>query len=327
MTLRKLAWFGLGAALIASQVGCRCFHREHEQRYDRDHPYDHPRQYDLTAPSGPRPGFARPGSPEILQPEPLAPGGAPALPAPGARSGFGAYTPPDPTVPTPRDLLPPTNVPVDARYYSPPRFIDRSEPPLAPVNPFPKSDRSADPLPTAPRLLPPDLIDPQASAKVPLPSDPITSPALPVGIDAFVEVMDRVSNGLRPDPEGLDWLQTNGYKTVIHLRRPGTPHTADKDQIEKRGMKYLSLEVSSETLTASLAAEFSRAVADRSSRPLFVYDKDGTLAGAMWYAYLRSVEKLPPADAKARATALGLKAADTGDHAALWSAAQKGTQE
>ena len=92
-------------------------------------------------------------------------------------------------------------------------------------------------------------------------------------------------------------------------------------------MKYLSLEISAQTLTASLAAEFSRAVAERSARPVFVYDKDGTLAGAMWYTYLRSVDKLSPADAKKRAADFGLKAAETGDHAELWTAAQKVTQE
>src|SRR5262245_8464108 len=315
MTFRTIAGLGLAATLLATLGGCKCCHHN-----SPPYPYDHPRPYNPTAP--------RPGGTEILPPEPLPPGGgggAPPLPAP-ASSGFGVPSAPNGSpAPLPRDLLPPTQVPVDARYYAAPRVIDRSEPPLAPVNPPAKADKPADPRP-----LPPDLLDPQSSAKVPLPKglpDPAATPPLPVGIVGFLAVMDQVSTGQKPDPEGLEWLQINGYKTVVHLRRPGAPHTADKEQVEKRGMKYLSLEVSGQTLTASLAAEFSRAVADRSSRPLFVYDKDGTLAGAIWYTYLRAVEKLPAVDAKKRAVEFGLKPAATGEHADLWSAAQRITQE
>ena len=61
---------------------------------------------------------------------------------------------------------------------------------------------------------------------------------------------DRVASGLRPLLDGgLDWLQANGYRTVLHLRQPGEDDTADRKQVEKRGMKYLSMEVSPETLT------------------------------------------------------------------------------
>ena len=324
MSLRVFVGFSVAAAILASQAGCRCFHRDSDHPYAR--PYDNPRPYNPTAPLIPAP---RPGSPEVLQPEPFAPSGAPALPVPGgATSRFDASgSQPGPPVPTPRDLLPPANVPVDSRYYSPPRVIDRSEPPLAPLNPFGKSDKPSDPMPSDPRLLPPGLLDPQTSAKNPLPGDPAASPAFPV-IDSFSGVMDQVSTGFKPaDTEGLDWLQTNKYKTIIHLRRPGSPHTADKEQIEKRGMKYLTFEVSAESLTPSLVAEFSRAVGSRSDRPLFVYDKDGTLVGAMWYVYFRTVDKLSDADAKKRAIDFGLKAAETGDHSALWKAAQKVAQE
>ena len=60
--------------------------------------------------------------------------------------------------------------------------------------------------------------------------------------------------------DGLDWLQTNGYRTVLHLRQPGEDDSADRRQIEKRGLKYLSLELSPQTLTQGVLDEFNRLV-------------------------------------------------------------------
>ena len=321
---RTFVWTGIAAALLLAQVGCRCCHHDPQPQ-----PYPRP-PYNPTAPLVPAPLPSR--GPEVIQPEPLGPGGMPLLPAPGSGvpSRFGAPTTDvGPPVPTQRDLLPPTNVPLNSNYYAQPRVIDQGEPPIAPLNPFGKTDKPASPMPNDSHFIPPQLLDLNPTAKAPPANDSPASPEFPVGIASFRDVLGSdVSTGIKPaDTDGLDWLQTHKYKTVVNLRRPGTPHTADKDQIEQRKMKYLSLEVSAETLTDSLVAEFCRAVAERSGRPLFVYDKDGTLAGAMWYAYFRTVEKLPPADAKKRATELGLKAVETGEHAALWKAAQKVSQD
>jgi protein tyrosine phosphatase (PTP) superfamily phosphohydrolase (DUF442 family) len=324
MGLRTIVGIGVGAALLVTQFGCNCFHKNEPYRP----PYDQPRPYNPSVPV--IPATARPGGPEVQYPEPFAPSGVPVLPTPGGTpSRFGAtYAEPAAPAPTPSQLLPPTNVPVDARYFAQPRVTETSEPPLAPSNRIGNGNKSADPKPGDPRLLPPGLLDPQPSAKIPVTSNSAPSPVLPVGIDSFSVVMDQVATGLKPaDTEGFDWLQSNKYKTIIFLRRPGTANSADKEQVERRNMKYLTFEVSPEAMNASLVAEFCRAIAERSARPLFVYDKDGTLSGAMWYTYFRSVEKLSPADAKKRATEFGLKPAETGDHSALWTATQKVTQE
>ena len=44
----------------------------------------------------------------------------------------------------------------------------------------------------------------------------------------------RVTSGLRPQLDGLDWLQAHGYRTVLHIRAPGEDDTADRRQVEKR---------------------------------------------------------------------------------------------
>jgi protein tyrosine phosphatase (PTP) superfamily phosphohydrolase (DUF442 family) len=144
-----------------------------------------------------------------------------------------------------------------------------------------------------------------------------------VGIPQFATARPGVASGLKPLLDGLDWLQENGYRTVLHLRLPGTEDAADRKQIEKRGLKYLSLEVSPQTLSRPIVEEFKRTVADPANRPLFVYDRDGVLAGGLWYLYFRIEEQLPDEAARVRAAALGLRENQDGPARDLWLAVQK----
>jgi protein tyrosine phosphatase (PTP) superfamily phosphohydrolase (DUF442 family) len=153
---------------------------------------------------------------------------------------------------------------------------------------------------------------------------PASAPALPVGIAQFARVKDRVAGGLRPSlDEGLDWLQVNGYRTVVFIRAPGDDDSADRKQVEKRGMTYLSSEVSPEMLSRDVVDAFNRLVADPTSYPLFVYDRDGSLAGGLWYLHFRTAEQLPDETARIRAGALGLREDRDGSHRLMWLAIQK----
>src|SRR5262245_23199389 len=88
----------------------------------------------------------------------------------------------------------------------------------------------------------PVVTEQQKSQETEKPAAPI-----PVGIPQFADARARVASGLRPMlDDGLDWLQSSGYKTVLQLRRPGEENAADRREVEKRGMKYVSLEVSPE---------------------------------------------------------------------------------
>jgi protein tyrosine phosphatase (PTP) superfamily phosphohydrolase (DUF442 family) len=146
---------------------------------------------------------------------------------------------------------------------------------------------------------------------------------LPVGIPQFALATDRVASGLEPLLDGFDWLSTNGYRTIVHLTQPGKDDTADRRQVESRGMKFVSLEVSPQTLSQSVVENFTRLVKDSASQPLFIYDRDGALAGGLWYLYFRSVEHLSDEDARARAGRLGLKEMQEGDQRLMWLAVQK----
>jgi protein tyrosine phosphatase (PTP) superfamily phosphohydrolase (DUF442 family) len=145
-----------------------------------------------------------------------------------------------------------------------------------------------------------------------------------VDIPQFAMARKGVAAGLRPFPDGLDWLKKNGYKTVLHIRKHGEDDSTDREQIEqKRGLKYLSLEVTPQKLAESMVVdEFTHIVSNADSHPLFVYDKEGALAGGLWYLYFRIVENASDAEARTKAARLGLKETGDGLHTEMWLAVQ-----
>jgi protein tyrosine phosphatase (PTP) superfamily phosphohydrolase (DUF442 family) len=150
------------------------------------------------------------------------------------------------------------------------------------------------------------------------------APALPSGIPQFAPALEnRVTTGLKPLLDGLDWLQAKGYRTVLKVRRPGEDDVPERRQVEQRGMKFLVLEVSPQALNRQVLDEFIRLVADAKGQPFFVYDRDGALAGGLWYLYYRVAERSSDEVARVRASALGLRDDQDGSHREMWLAVQK----
>jgi protein tyrosine phosphatase (PTP) superfamily phosphohydrolase (DUF442 family) len=264
---------------------------------------------DRCPPPGCAAGGCTPAHP--LSPTQVTPIPGPAFPPP---SPPGAVSPPAaPIVPPPPVPLPPA--PSEIRTYPPPA-TDAWRPGLP--------EASTPGAPGGARLSPPEGAAPIPPTAPPAVAEEGTrpTPSLPVGIRQFAVVKDKVASGLKPLLDGLDWLQANGYRAVLHVRRPGEDDAADRRQVEKRGLRYLSLEVSGPTLTPTVVDAFNQTVADPSLQPLFVYDKDGTLAGAMWYLHFRNVDRLGDAEARAKAARLGLRENGQGEAQLLWLAIQ-----
>jgi protein tyrosine phosphatase (PTP) superfamily phosphohydrolase (DUF442 family) len=172
------------------------------------------------------------------------------------------------------------------------------------------------------RLQPPEFTAP-SPGKSGVGEQRVPTPLLPAGIPQFALADDQVATGLKPMLDGVEWLQQNGYRTVLHLRQPGEEDAAERKLFEMRGLKYLSLEVSPQTLSAKVVDEFNRIVGDRSLRPLFLYDKNGALTGGLWYLHFRQVDHLSDEEARLRAARLGLREAQDGMQREMWLAIQK----
>ena len=245
------------------------------------------------------------------------------IPAPGAPDvrtyGVPAAPPANPTwqpstdgrvqVIVPQAATEPPREP--ARLYAP-------EPvPAAPAPPKPGVAEERSQLPARPPV-------PGERPRPPVAEERREPPSLPVGIPRFAGVRDGVTSGLKPSLDGgLDWLQAHGYRTVLHLRPPGEDDAADRREVEKRGMKYVSLEVSPQNLSAALVESFNHLVSDTAVYPLFVYDRDGTVAGGLFYLYFRMVDRASDEAARAKAAQLGLPEDGNDAHKAMWLAVQK----
>jgi len=244
---------------------------------------------------------------------------------------------PPPTLPTAsanQPPGPPPNLPTAPAPTAPGSEVRNYAPLISPWQPYTGDTRSLlpqqsqEPPRDGVRLLPPGEKPPA------LPTNPQSkgeaSPAtgLPADIPQFAFAQDRkVATGLKPFPDGLDWLRVNGYRTVLHIIQPGEDDAADRRQVEKYGLKYLSLELSPQSLSRATVEQFGRTVNDAASQPLFVYDRDGALAGGLWYLHFRTVDKDSDDVARIRAGPLGLKPDSDGTHRTMWVAIQKYASE
>ena len=169
---------------------------------------------------------------------------------------------------------------------------------------------------------PPKIVDALPAEKEPPPA--AVSPRHSTGVAAngigeFSQVKEGVSTGLRPELGGLDWLKSQGYKTIVYLKTADDDDATDRRQVEKRDMTFVGLSVTPEGLTQAFIDEFTKRVGDTTGRPIFVYSRTGAAAGAVWYLHLRTAEYLTDDEARVRAAQLGLK----DDKSALFQAALK----
>jgi protein tyrosine phosphatase (PTP) superfamily phosphohydrolase (DUF442 family) len=246
--------------------------------------------------------------------------------------------PPPPGGPLPpgASTLPPQNIPLDptpgrASQRPPEILLPRDLPPTgsgyAPANSkgnvvlLDPDFGAATPAPAV--VEPPVAKQKEKTPPPPAAIDDGAGSSLPVGITNYAQVKEGVSAGLRPDLDGLDWLASKGVKTVLFLRDGKEDDSSDRKQVEKRGMRYVSLNVTPEAVNPELVTEFNRMVNDGTGRPLFVYDLTGTQAGAMWYLYFRTSELLNDDEARIRAGRLGLKEKGNADQTQLWTAVQR----
>ena len=256
-----------------------------------------------------------------------------AAPYPGTvqRNYAPVYPPPMVAAPLPQGSLPVNPPPVNNGYNPPAAAIQpqvtesRSggqQPAVTETQPMPMPPRGAKLLapegPTAPKPIVPAEAQEEPKSKPAEPKPGATD--FPADIPQFNLVYDQVAAGLQPFPEGFNWLKNHGYHTVLYVRAAGEDDTAVRTEVESKGMKYLTLEVSSQGLNRELVREFSRSITDSRDHPIFVFDRKGMMAGALWYLHFRLTESQGDADARSRAVRLGLKEDATGEYADLWLA-------
>jgi hypothetical protein len=147
----------------------------------------------------------------------------------------------------------------------------------------------------------------------------------PIDIPGYAVARKNVATGLKPFTAGIDWLKANGFKVVLHLRSPGEDDSAQKELFEKKGLRFISVEASPARLEKELYHQFNRLVTDVENQPLYVYDRDGSIAGGLWYLHYRVYLKESDEKARKEAARLGLKLEDEDatEHKTVWLAVQR----
>jgi protein tyrosine phosphatase (PTP) superfamily phosphohydrolase (DUF442 family) len=114
-----------------------------------------------------------------------------------------------------------------------------------------------------------------------LPSDVSVAP----GVKRFAAVEPKLAGGGLPSRDGLDWLSEKGYKTLVDLRDPGDVQSSFLADVSRRGLRYISLPISLNTLDRDHVSRFEFEISLADARPLYFFDTDGNRAGMLWYVH------------------------------------------
>ncbi|HTU93921.1 MAG TPA: hypothetical protein VMF69_27820 [Gemmataceae bacterium] len=321
MNRRRVSFLMVGVLMLGGLPSCSCRNND-RVRYVGPPPGSGP--CDRCASNGPMPPRFVPNSGPVPA-GPVPPPGSVAVPPPGSV----VVPPPGGVAPPPAAAAPfaPSAAAAPGGLAPPSQAIQQNN------YVFPGSSPATSPPAAAPRvyLEPPEpaAANPEARSYSPqTPEPPLSrddrgaSPALPVDIPQFAAVKTKIAGGQEPHAGGIDWLKAHGYRTVLHVRSPAEDDSAARKQFEQSGLRYLSLEVSPQTLSRQIVDQFNRLVADANNLPLFVYDKDGSLAGALWYLHFRLVDRETAEKAREDAERLGFKQERSDAHLKMWLAVQ-----
>ena len=254
-----------------------------------------------------------------IQPPRMAPVPIPVDPASPPAPYLAPAPPPRPPA---AGLGTPVPAPASPDAGAPPPPAGEAPPPVEPApsvrrpSPGPLRRDSARPPADATREPPVASVPPQPAA-----SEERETPAA-IDIPGFAVARPNVATGLRPFPEGIDWLKAHGYKNVLHLLPPGEKDKTDRDMFEKKGLRYIVLDASPARLDRELYDRFNKLVTDPKNQPLFVYDRDGSVLGGLWYLHFRVYLKQSDEKARANAQRLGLRFDDDIEHKTMWLAVQ-----
>lgn len=303
MKRRLVSYSIAGALMLGGLAGC-CCSKNDRVRYVPPPPGVG--TCDRCATNGPLPPRFAPNT------VPVSPGPAPAA----VPFSPGAVTPPA----GPAAVMP--NPPIQQNNYAAPSASPAPSPPSGTAGvyleqPEPAGSAAESATPNETRQYSPQTPEPP-----PARDDRSASPALPVDIPQFAIVKTNIASGQEPYTGGIAWLKSHGYRNVLHVRAPKEDDSAARRLYEQSGLRYLSLEVSPQTLSRALVDQFNQMVADANNLPLFVYDKDGSLAGGLWYMHFRLSDRASEEKAREEAERLGFKPERSDAHLKMWLAVQ-----
>ena len=114
------------------------------------------------------------------------------------------------------------------------------------------------------------------------------------GIARFKVMEGFLAAGGLPGPKGWAFLREKGYRTVVDLRERSEVKDAELADAEQAGLIYTSLPITAEKLDIHRFEQFQSLLANAASRPIYIFDADGSRPAAMWYLRRVAADKRDP---------------------------------
>jgi protein tyrosine phosphatase (PTP) superfamily phosphohydrolase (DUF442 family) len=126
------------------------------------------------------------------------------------------------------------------------------------------------------------------------------------GIRRFKVLDPQLAAGSLPTEAGWKFLgEEKGYKTVIDLRPRDEARPGDDAQAHSLGLRYIILPVEASRIDRALLDRFESEIASEGTRPLYVFDTDGTRPAILWYLHQVLIEQRDEASSAREVEELG----------------------
>lgn len=122
----------------------------------------------------------------------------------------------------------------------------------------------------------------------------VTGAAYAASLTPYANQISHIKNYNRANKEiatsgfisdgGLPILRKFGFKTVIDLRTEEEGSTKEKYAVERAGMQYRNIQITSAGINPQQLAAFTQAI-ESAEKPILVHCASGNRAGAMWATY------------------------------------------
>jgi uncharacterized protein (TIGR01244 family) len=121
-------------------------------------------------------------------------------------------------------------------------------------------------------------------------------------------VEQNFTTGGQPSANAYAKLAATGFRSVLNLRtaQEGVSLENEKSAVEKAGMRYINIPVTSSPPTPGQVAEFLTVVKDKSLQPMFIHCASANRVGAFWMIYRVLDQGWPQEKALDEATRIGL---------------------
>jgi uncharacterized protein (TIGR01244 family) len=110
----------------------------------------------------------------------------------------------------------------------------------------------------------------------------------------------------QPKAEAFAKLAKQGFRAVLNLRTADEGAEAERELVEKAGMRYLNIPVVSANPNPEQVPGFIKAVKEPSNQPMLIHCGSAQRVGAFWMIYRVTEQGWPEEKALEEATKIGL---------------------